>query len=153
MLSYAMHFNLLAVVLLLTTSTSSTPASYDVLNKRATNQYAPISVKCPSQSLVRPATSINAQESSYVSSRRSKANAGLGSWLQKQGKFSTSSLPVVAFSSSGGGYRALLETAGVVQGFDIRDSDFGTSKIPLAKISKSHGIGGVLLSPTLYSAP
>lgn len=113
---------------LVTTSLSS-PIESGNLEERATNGYAPVQGKCPSTSLVRPATSLNSQESSYVSSRKSKANAGLASWLKKQGSFSTSSLPVVALASSGGGYRALLSTAGVVQGLDIRDSNVGTSGV------------------------
>jgi lysophospholipase len=40
----------------------------------------------------------------------------------KQGNFSTMSQPALGMTSSGGGYRALLEGSGVVQGFDGRDS-------------------------------
>ena len=117
------------VLSLLATVSFSSPISHNDLNKRALSPYAPVQVQCPAISLVRPATSINAQESSYVSTRKSQANTALASWLKKQGSFSTSSLPVVGLSSSGGGYRALLETAGVVQGFDIRDSNVGTSGV------------------------
>ena len=99
------------------------------LNARALSPYAPISAQCPGDPLVRPATSLGAQEASYVSSRNSKASSSLASWLNKCGSFSSSSLPTVAFASSGGGYRALLETAGVVQGFDIRDSNLGTGGV------------------------
>lgn len=89
--------------------------------------YAPIPTTCPSTALVRPATSINSNEASYVSARKKNADKALAAWLKKQGKFSTSSQPTVGFTSSGGGYRALLETAGVVQAFDGRDSTFNTS--------------------------
>ncbi|KAK3620689.1 hypothetical protein LTR22_025492 [Elasticomyces elasticus] len=91
------------------------------------NPYAPTTTSCPGSSLVRPATSLNPSESSYVSGRKTVANTALAAWLKKQGSFSTSSKPVVGFMSSGGGYRALLETAGVVQAFDGRDSNFNTS--------------------------
>jgi lysophospholipase len=107
----------------------SVPTSYHDLQERAISQYAPTTVQCPSTPLVRPARGISSQESSYISSRKSKASSSLASWLKKQGTFSTSSQPVVGFSSSGGGYRALLETAGVVQGFDSRDSSVGTSGV------------------------
>jgi len=97
--------------------------------RQALTPYAPVTVQCPAGNLVRPANGINSKEASYVSSRKSKADGSLASWLKKRGSFSTSSLPVVGFTSSGGGYRALLETAGVVQGFDIRDSNVGTSGV------------------------
>ena len=116
----------------LTTLTSASPLAFtdgELVERQALTPYAPISVQCPSTPLVRPATSLNSQEASYVSSRKTKADSSLASWLKKRGAFSTSSLPVVGFASSGGGYRALLETAGVVQGFDIRDSSVGTSGV------------------------
>lgn len=91
--------------------------------------YAPIPTTCPSTPLIRPATSINSNEASYVSARKTNANTALASWLKRQGSFNTSSLPTVGFASSGGGLRALLETAGVVQGFDIRDSNLNTSGV------------------------
>lgn len=84
--------------------------------------YAPKSTACPSTPLVRAANGINSNEAAYFSSRKPKASTALAAWLEKQGKFSTSSQPSVGFASSGGGYRALLETAGVVQALDGRDS-------------------------------
>lgn len=90
-------------------------------------QYAPAEALCPSTPLVRPATSLSSSEASYVSSRKSKADTALASWLKKQGAFRTSSLPSVGFTSSGGGYRSLLVTAGVVQAIDGRDSTAKTS--------------------------
>lgn len=104
------------------------PTANDALIKRALTPYAPVAASCPS-SLIRAATSLNSDEAKYVAARKTNADASLASWLKKRGSFSTSSLPVVAFASSGGGYRALLETAGVFQGFDIRDSDVGTSGV------------------------
>ena len=111
--------------------TSAAPARVEdtALVERALSPYAPITATCPSTALIRPASGINSNEASYISSRKPKANAGLSAWLKKRGSFSTSSLPVVGFTSSGGGLRALLETAGVVQGFDIRDSSVGTSGV------------------------
>lgn len=100
-----------------------------LVERQGLTPYAPITGACPGSRLVRPASGLNAQESSYASARKSKADSSLASWLSKRGTFSTSSQPVVGLTSSGGGYRALLETAGVVQGFDSRDSSVGTSGV------------------------
>ncbi|MCJ1407614.1 hypothetical protein MMC19_001685 [Ptychographa xylographoides] len=90
--------------------------------------YAPRVATCPATPLVRPATSIGTQEAAFITSRRTKANAGLAAWLHKtNAAFVTSSLPVVALTTSGGGYRSLLAGAGVIQGLDARDSNVGTS--------------------------
>ena len=45
------------------------------------------------------------------------------------GTFTTSKYPVVALTTSGGGYRSLLTGAGVIQGFDSRDSQDGVSGV------------------------
>ncbi|TKA81941.1 hypothetical protein B0A55_01944 [Friedmanniomyces simplex] len=104
------------------------PAAIQLDERRLlANQYAPTTTSCPSSSLVRPATGLNPSESCYVAARKTVADTALAAWLKKQGAFSTSSLPTVGFTSSGGGYRALLETAGVVQAFDGRDSKLNTS--------------------------
>lgn len=124
--------SILIVVALLVASSFSIPTSDHGLYERqdlSLSSYAPETVQCPSTPLVRPANGISSQESDYISSRKSKADRGLARWLRKQGKFSTSSQPVVGFSSSGGGYRALLETAGVFSAFDSRDTNLGTSGI------------------------
>lgn len=91
--------------------------------------YAPKPTSCPSTALVRNADSVNADEKNFVSSRKPKADKSLAAWLKKQGNFNAASQPLVGFTSSGGGYRALLETAGVIQAIDGRDSNFGTSGI------------------------
>lgn len=90
-------------------------------------EYSPGQATCPSTPLVRPATSLNPSEASYVTSRKTKADESLAAWLKKQGAFTTDSLPSVGFTSSGGGYRALLVTAGVVQAIDGRESNAPTS--------------------------
>lgn len=89
--------------------------------------YQPVSTSCPDTPLVRNATGLSPQESDYISSRKDKADAALASWLEKHGSFNTDSQPSVALASSGGGYRALLSGAGVVQAFDARDSDTDVS--------------------------
>lgn len=117
----------LVALLSICTFAAGAPTAELVVRQNSVDPYAPVQTTCPSASLVRPATSINSNEASYVSARKTNANTGLTSWLKKNGNFSTSSLPTVGIASSGGGLRALLETAGVVQGLDIRDSNYNTS--------------------------
>lgn len=103
---------------------------YFALSASASSLYAPKAASCPidvfhSQviPLVRPAAAgINAQEAVYVQSRKTKADVALAAWLSKHGSFSTTSQPTLGFSSSGGGYRAMLITAGVVQALDGRET-------------------------------
>lgn len=92
--------------------------------------YAPVRATCPTAPLVRPATGLSPSESTYLATRKIKAAAGLAAWLKKTNTtFGTCNLPTVALTSSGGGYRALLSGAGVIQGFDARDSNVGTSGV------------------------
>jgi len=129
MLSQSITFALTALCAL----TVAAPAPGQNIDERAVtllvDPYAPVQTTCPSASLVRPATSINSNEASYVTARKTVANTALAAWLKKQGSFSTSSLPNVGFTSSGGGFRALLTTAGVVQAFDSRDTKYNTSGV------------------------
>jgi lysophospholipase len=68
------------------------------------------------------------QEKIYFTQRYSKASRALATWLQRiSSTFLTSNLPVVALTTSGGGYRSLLTGAGVIQGFDQRDNNTGVS--------------------------
>ena len=92
--------------------------------------YAPISAVCPSTPLVRPATGLSSSETTYVTGRKAKASVALKAWLQKTNSgFQTTALPTIALTTSGGGYRSLLTGAGVLQGFDSRDSNVGTSGV------------------------
>ena len=94
----------------------------------AISGYAPIPTTCPSTPLVRAATGISASESSYIAARAPIASAALGTWLRKiNSGFNTTNLPTVALTTSGGGLRSLLTGAGVIQAFDSRDSNVGTS--------------------------
>lgn len=96
--------------------------------KRATSSYAPYNSTCPNTPLVRPASGISTGEFNYISARKLIATAALGTWLQKVNSgFSASDLPSVGLTTSGGGLRSLMEGAGVVQAFDSRDSNVGTS--------------------------
>lgn len=112
------------------------------------SDYAPISTTCPAGSLVRPANALSQSESSWISNRKPKADAALSTWLKKiNADFSTSNLPLVGLSVSGGGYRSALEGAGVIQGLDSRDSQLETSGLyqGLSYIAGLSG-GALLLS-------
>lgn len=92
--------------------------------------YAPVSATCPATPLVRAASGISSSESSYITARHSAASSSLAAWLQKANSgFPTTNLPIVGLTTSGGGYRSLLTGAGVIQGFDSRDSNVGTSGV------------------------
>ncbi|KAF4449229.1 FabD/lysophospholipase-like protein [Fusarium austroafricanum] len=97
--------------------------------------YAPKYTTCPSTPLVRGATGISAAESSYITQRHRKASAALKTWLRSVDKSfdavtkewsahnygKDAKAPVVALTSSGGGYRAMLSGAGVIKAFDGRE--------------------------------
>ncbi|KAI5357062.1 Putative lysophospholipase, catalytic domain, Acyl transferase/acyl hydrolase/lysophospholipase [Septoria linicola] len=132
--------SLFATLAALSTLTIAAPQQHaEVIEVRAENDvdlfptidtdYAPKPVGCPSSALVRPAQGLNANEAQYFKNRKAKADKALAAWLKLKGKFSTKSQPSVAFTSSGGGYRAFLEAAGVVQALDARDGNFTTSGI------------------------
>lgn len=105
--------------------------------------YAPQPVTCPSTALVRPATGLNNDEANYFKSRKVKAAAALATFLKKKdNKFSTSSQPSVAFTSSGGGYRALLETAGVIQALDGREAGNFSTKGIFQGLTYEAGLSG-----------
>lgn len=114
-------------------------------------QYKPVSTACPDTPLVRDATELSSQETDYVSSRKEKADAALADWLQKQGSFSTDNQPTVALATSGGGYRALLSGAGVVQAFDARDSNTSVSGL-YQGLTYHSGLSGQSLYPTTWAS-
>ncbi|WPH02742.1 lysophospholipase [Acrodontium crateriforme] len=113
--------------LLLGLATASSIVAAAPLDERfVADAYQPVQTSCPSSALIRPASGINRKEEIYITSRKAKADEGLSEWLKKQGSFDTSFLPTVGIASSGGGYRALLCTAGVIQALDGRDTDLET---------------------------
>ena len=117
-----------SVVSLSLFASQASAAAIDPRLTVALNPYAPTIAVCPTSPLVRAATSISSSESTYITARKAKANAGLAAWLKKTSpSFDTSALPTLALTSSGGGLRALLNGAGVIQGLDGRDSNVGTS--------------------------
>lgn len=97
------------------------------------NDYAPVSTTCPARQLVRRADGISSAEAAYIAQRYSKATQALALWLEsvdedfkvprpqsgngQQGR----KAPVIALTSSGGGYRAQLTGGGVVKGLDGRE--------------------------------
>lgn len=112
------------------------------ISERQLSGYAPFSASCPSSSLVRPANSLSPSESSWASSRKPKADAALATWLENlHANFSTTNLPTIGLTVSGGGYRSMLEGAGVIQGLDSRDSKVGTSGLYQA-LSYMAGLSG-----------
>lgn len=86
--------------------------------------YVPTAATCPSGFQVRQANgALSSDESSWIASRKSNADAALGQWLTKVGSFGKpNDYPVVGLATSGGGLRATLIGAGVHQAFDARDS-------------------------------
>ncbi|PSR82494.1 lysophospholipase [Coniella lustricola] len=93
----------------------------------AASDYAPSLVACPDETLVRSADGISGSEASYIAARKANADEALAEWLATAlPDVDTSSLPTLALSSSGGGFRALLVGAGVVQAFDKRDTTAST---------------------------
>ncbi|KAI9683740.1 MAG: hypothetical protein M1822_005930 [Bathelium mastoideum] len=110
--------------LFLFSSSLALPHDAYSVNNRALSPYAPVTTACPSTPLVRQAQGISTSEASYIQQRQTKANAALKAWLQKTDPtFPTDQLPIVGLTTSGGGYRALLTGAGVIQAFDARDSN------------------------------
>lgn len=122
---------------------------------RAPVEYAPVPAVCPSTQLVREADGLSDAESAYISQRYAKASEKLEQWLKSidesfaagngtwggsggWGKWNgkQSKAPMVALTSSGGGYRAMLSGAGVIKAFDDREKDIGS------------GVGGVYQSLT-----
>ena len=95
----------------------------------APDGYAPAPAYCTALPLVRPAVGLNPAEVAYVQARKPRADEALAAWLKRQGDFDIdpANLPTLAFASSGGGMRALLTTAGVVQALDGRESIGGGS--------------------------
>lgn len=120
----------------------------ELSERAAAEPYAPFSVPCAVRPAVRPATGLGHKESSYVEARQTLATQQLVSWLDKTFNGSASweecELPRIAIALSGGGPKAGLTTAGVVQAFDSRDSSFGISGILQSSTYLSALSGGSL---------
>ncbi|TVY18030.1 Lysophospholipase, partial [Lachnellula arida] len=108
--------------------------------------YVPLDADCPSESLVRAASGLSTNEEAYRVSRKAVADEALKSWLaETNSDFGTDELPTIALSSSGGGLRAMLSGAGVIQGLDARDSNASTTGLFQALTYHSALSGGAWL--------
>jgi len=90
--------------------------------------YAPKNVTCPANLIRYGDNGLSPLESQYISQRRTKATQNLQSWLERVNLdnfdvsaflANQSNVPTLAFAFSGGGYRAMLNGAGVFQGIPL----------------------------------
>jgi hypothetical protein len=90
--------------------------------------YAPINVTCPPALIRSGDNGLSPLESEYIFQRITKATESLQAWLElldlKDFNVSsflanTSNAPTLAIAFSGGGYRAMLNGAGVFQGTHV----------------------------------
>jgi lysophospholipase len=123
------------------------------LRKRDTSPYAPAKIQCPSQGPeIRSAAMLSANESQWLNIRRNKTITSLLDFLSRvniSGFDATqyihaqnaSNVPTIGIAVSGGGYRALMNGAGVLAAFDNRTTN---------STAKGH-LGGLLQSSTYLS--
>src|ERR1700761_2263009 len=128
-----------------------TTANSSPTNHRQVLGYAPIRSSCPTNKLVRTANNrISQAEASYISARKVLADKALEKWLKKvNSSFSSKRLPSIGLASSGGGFRSLLQGAGIIHSFDSRDGNFGTSGLYQALSYHAGLSGGAWLVATL----
>lgn len=112
----------------------------------ATSPYRPTTTTCPSGDLIRAGNKdLGDGEAAYIAGRKPKADAALSTWLDTQSAglgSNSSSLPTVALSVSGGGWRSFTLAAGVMQAMDAReDGDSSTSGL-LQSLTYSIGVSG-----------
>lgn len=114
------------------------------------NPYAPISAVCPTGSLIRAASNLSAGEAAFRVGRKAKADVALAAWLSRTDScFDTETLPTIALTTSGGGYRSLLLGGGLIQGLDGRDSNVSTSGLYQALTYQAGLSGGSWLLSSL----
>lgn len=112
----------------------------------AASAYTPVSEPCPSTALVRPADGISDSEANWITGRKAVADAALETWLATVlPTVDASSLPTLALSISGGGFRSLLTGAGVIQALDGRDSTLSTAGLYQAMTYHAGLSGGAWL--------
>lgn len=111
------------------------PLLWTATSSARSPSYAPHRIPCPTDiTFIRPATSISSNESDYVSSRRSNStslrsesllkflnSARLGIAQDKLESYVVNMTTALAFS--GGGYRAMLNAAGIFNTLDSRTSN------------------------------
>lgn len=125
-------------------------------NTAPSGNYAPsVNQTCPSTLIRRPSTGANIYEGErdWVASRRANAVSHWSSYLNNSALnftasgfnlasflSNTSNLPNVAIAASGGGYRAMIHAAALVNAFDARNTT-----------SVQQGTGGILQLATYIS--
>jgi lysophospholipase len=112
-------------------------------NSTPPSNYAPQPMSCLVGALVREGNALADAEKAYLAGRKPVADKALASWLTKvDPAFETSGkMPTMGLAASGGGYRAFLTGAGVVQGLDSQDTIFATGGLWQA-ISYHAGLSG-----------
>lgn len=129
---------------------------WDRATPQALDGYAPTEIECPSnRPAIRSAQNLSPEEKQWLQKRRPNTIDPMIELLQRVGiegfdvksyfdsyKGNYSALPNVALAFSGGGYRAMLNGAGVLAAFDSRTSN---------STNKGH-LGGLLQSSTYVSA-
>ncbi|KAI9841325.1 MAG: Lysophospholipase 1 [Sclerophora amabilis] len=117
--------------------------------------YRPSKVDCPSERpVIRRASKLSSQESAWLKSRHKKKVKPMQEFLQRMNisdfdaskyidriRDDTSALPNIALAFSGGGYRAMLNGAGVLSAFDSRSDN----------TTNTGQLGGLLQSSTYIS--
>lgn len=97
----------------------------------AQGSYAPINVTCPSDLIRYGDNGLSPLELQYLAQRRPLVTQNLASWLEKLdlADFNVTSflanntnVPTLGIAFSGGGYRAMLNGAGVFQGQSLKSS-------------------------------
>ncbi|KAF2167127.1 hypothetical protein M409DRAFT_22559 [Zasmidium cellare ATCC 36951] len=118
--------------------------------KQNEHPYAPYSVQCPTKSsLTRPANCLNHHESAYVLARRKKASHFLDQWLHKtvpEWPLEDCNTPTLALALSGGGTKAGLTNAGVIQNLDGRESGKSSVKDLLQSVTYVSALSGGALT-------
>jgi lysophospholipase len=141
---------LYAIIFLVTYHTILVQSAPTVLKRQESSLYAPVNSSCPNTPLVRPANEISSKETAYFNSRKELADLALQTWLQTIPlNNDVSKLPSIGLTTSGGGYRSLLEGAGIVQAFDSRDSNSSTSGLFQALTYHAGLSGGAFLVSSL----
>lgn len=112
--------------------------------------YAPFTVQCPSHSLIRLANrTLNPEEGAYISNRSLLTSEAWAQVLQRNkipgldySEFSMEKDIVIGISFSGGGYRAMLLGAGVLDAMDARSNQNSVLAGLLQSSSYMAGISG-----------
>jgi len=132
------------------------PAEANVIRQGSgSSEYAPVAVPCPAvRPTVRTADQLSTNETAWLELRKNNIQAALKDFLARANitdfdpagylddtNSSISRLPIIGIAVSGGGYRALMNGAGVLAAFDNRTNN---------ATSQGH-LGGLLQATTYLS--